>query len=254
MDIAVCVKLTYDVQEIRADGNGAPVFQNVPIKISEFDKYAIEAGVKLKEGSGGVVRMFSVANPNAKEAIKEALARGCDEGYIIAYDYPPQDPAMVSKLLASAIRIHAPQSQIIFAGEASSDMSSSVTGAMVAAWLGIPFIGYASKVQVQGDSVMIERDGDNVIEGFVCKPPVVIGTSDRLNKPRTPTLTQILSAGRKPVKILSPDNVDPEAAPLSKMEKVDVFRMERKRVLIDGSDPVSSAEKLISELRREGVL
>jgi electron transfer flavoprotein alpha/beta subunit len=83
MEIAVCVKLTYDVQELKADSSGAPMFQNVPIKISEFDKYAIEAAVKLKEGMGGCVRMFSVSNPNAKEAIKEALARGC--GYTFAF-------------------------------------------------------------------------------------------------------------------------------------------------------------------------
>lgn len=254
MEIAVCVKLTYDVQELKADPSGAPVFQNVPIKISEFDKYAIEAAVKLKEGMGGCVRMFSVSNPNAKEAIKEALARGCDAGFIVSYDQPPQDPVMIAQLLASAIMKHAPQTQLVLFGEASSDMSSSIVGSMVAAFLDHPFVAYASKLQVQGDNVMVERTSGGSIESLSCKLPVVVGATDRLNKPRTPTLMQILSASKKPVSVLSPNDIAPDAKPLTRFERVEVFKMDRKRVMIDASDPGAASDRIVAELKKEGVL
>jgi len=254
MEIAVCVKMTYDVQELKADSSGRPSFQNVLVKISEFDKYAIEAAVKLREGMGGTVRLFSVSNANAKEAIKEALARGCDSGFIVHYDQPPQDPAMIARLLASAITKHAPQTQIVLCGEASVDMSSSVVGSMVAACLDQPFVAYASKLQVQGENVLVERSGGGTVETLSCKLPVVIGATDKLNKPRTPTLMQILGAAKKPVSILTPNDVAPEAGALTKFERVEVFKMDRKRVMVDASDAGAAADRVVAELRKEGAL
>lgn len=251
MEIAVCVKVTYDVQVIRADASDAPVYENVPLKISEFDRYAIEAGVRLKEGVGGRVRMFSVCPQSAREAIKESLARGCDEAYIVHVDRPTSDPAYASHLLASAVRRYG--ADIVICGEASVDMYSSLVGAMLASRLDMPFIGYASRFQVQGENLLVRRTIDGVVEEVSARLPVVVSVTDKIEKPRTPTLTQILGASRRPVHILSAEDIG-DVQPLTRMGEITLFRKERKRKGVDTSDPGRAAETLISELVREGVI
>jgi len=86
MNIVVAMKQIPDLQQIRIR-NRQPVLDDVPMGFGNIDKNALEAGVILKEKLGeGKVVVVSVGNPEVEETIKEALAAGADEGFLVIDD------------------------------------------------------------------------------------------------------------------------------------------------------------------------
>ena len=80
--IAVLVKMAPDVSQLKIDpATQAPRMDGLPWKVSDFDKNAIEAAVKLKEkGQATKITAYTFnGGPNALNLIKEPLAMGCDE-------------------------------------------------------------------------------------------------------------------------------------------------------------------------------
>ncbi|HHW60566.1 MAG TPA: electron transfer flavoprotein beta subunit/FixA family protein, partial [Syntrophomonadaceae bacterium] len=85
MNIVVAMKQIPDLQQIRIR-NREPVMDDVPLTLGNIDKNALEAGVNLKEALDGKVIALSVGNEDLEDTIKEALAAGADEAFLIADD------------------------------------------------------------------------------------------------------------------------------------------------------------------------
>ena len=65
--------------------------------------------------------------------------------------------------------------------------------------MGLPQIGYASKLTVAGAGVQVERSMDDVIETLEAPLPAAITVVSEINEPRIPSLMNIMKAGKKPV-------------------------------------------------------
>src|SRR6185295_11493282 len=103
--IAVLVKMAPDVTQLKIDpATQAPRMEGLPWKVSDFDKNAIEAAVKLKEkGQATKVTAYTFnGGPNAMNLIKEPLAMGCDEAVVVTG--PDTDGIGISRVLAEAIK------------------------------------------------------------------------------------------------------------------------------------------------------
>jgi electron transfer flavoprotein beta subunit len=251
MDIAVLVKVTYEPSSLKPDASGAPQFSSGQLKISEFDKHALEAATELKPKlGGGVVRAIVVAKPKAKEVLKEILARGADEAVFIPLEDDIQDPAQVSALLAAAVKRAG--AGLVLASEASVDAYSSVIGPMVAARLGLPVVSFATKVEPNGNGFRVEREGDDGSEVIEVEGPCIVTVNEAMNKPKTPTLMQIVGAGKKKVAEVAPAALGSPAA-TTKVESVKALSKERRKVVIQGS-PDEAAAKLVEALAKDGAL
>src|SRR5208337_2086857 len=80
------------------------VTQGVPRVISETDKNALEEAVRIKEKHGGKITVITMGSPEAKEALREALAMGADEGILITDDrFEGSDSHAVANVLAAAV-------------------------------------------------------------------------------------------------------------------------------------------------------
>ncbi|MBY6825588.1 electron transfer flavoprotein subunit beta/FixA family protein, partial [Clostridium botulinum] len=85
MNIVVCLKQVPDTNEVKIDPiKGTLVREGVPSIINPDDKNALEEALILKENNGARVTVISMGPPQAKDALREALAMGADEAILIS--------------------------------------------------------------------------------------------------------------------------------------------------------------------------
>jgi len=82
MDIVVCVKQVPEVTdaELEVAKDGAQIVtEDLEFDINEWDNYAVEEAVRLKEAFGGRVTVITVGNEDSEDVLRQALAMGADE-------------------------------------------------------------------------------------------------------------------------------------------------------------------------------
>lgn len=247
MNIVVAIKQVPDVQQIRIR-NREPVMDGVPFTIGKIDKNALEVGVQLKEASDNNLIVLSAGNEEVEETVKEALAAGADEAYLVVDNkLADMESAKIASVLAAVIKKIDDVGILLF-GEGSSDNYSGQVSSRVAELLGLPQVGYASQVVLEGQIATITRqleDGEEVLE---VQMPVVVGVLGDVNEPRIPSVTQILKAGRKPKEIFELDDLNVELPVDRTVITLSTLAPETDRKKI----PVSSVGELVSALQSEG--
>src|SRR5712672_3733279 len=84
---------------------------------------------------------------------------------------------------------------------------------MLAALLGWPQGTFASKVVVDGDSILVTREVDGGLQTVKLKAPAIVTTDLRLNEPRYASLPNIMKAKKKPIDEKSPADYGVDVAP-----------------------------------------
>jgi len=253
MKIAVCVKHAVDETELKVDSGGSPQLKGAATKMSTFDKNAVEEALRLRAAHQGEVVVVTVGAPEAKKTMKEALAMGADRGVIVSAEPMAMDTRRTSELLAAALTKGGPY-DIILCSEGSSDMYSGLVPPMLGELLGLPYVGYAKKIDIGGPSARIERALEDSVEVVEAPLPLVVSVVSEINEPRYPTLIQIMQAGKKPMEDLTPEALLPGVGPLTSLVKgMRAQAMSRKRVVFEGP-PEETAKKLVEALAAEGVL
>jgi electron transfer flavoprotein beta subunit len=145
---------------------------------------------------------FTVAPPTAKPCLKDALSRGPDKACFV------NDPALVdlepgqtAEVLTAAIKSQG-DFDLIICGEGSSDLYAQQVGPILAENLGIPCATCVNKLEVvEGEKrITADRKLEDCVEVVSIKLPALVTVLPDINTPRIPTLKQVLSAGKKPVK------------------------------------------------------
>jgi electron transfer flavoprotein beta subunit len=253
MKIAVCVKHAIDETELKVDSEGNPQLKGAATKMSTFDKNAVEEALRLRASHSGEVAIVTVGTPEAKKTMKEALAMGADRGILVTADPMAMDTRRTAELLGAALKKGGPY-DVILCSEGSSDIYSGMVPPMLGEILGLPYVGYARKIDVAGPSATVERALEDSVDVVEAPLPVVISIVSEINEPRYPTLIQIMQAGKKPMEELSPDTLMPGArASPSTILSMKAQAMARKRVVFEGP-PDETAKKLIEALAAQGVL
>ncbi len=253
MRIAVCVKHAVDEAELKAGSDGAPVLAGAACKMSTFDKNAVEEALRLKSAHSGEVVAVTAGPADARRTLKEALAMGADRGVIVGTDAPSADTSRTAGLLAAAVRKAGPF-DLVICSEGSSDTYSGQVPPMLAEALGVPYVGYARKLQVDGSVARAERLLEDSVEEVEAPVPLVVSVVSEINEPRYPTLIQIMQASKKQVEEYSQDQLGVPTRPASvRVTHMAMQTSNRKRVTVEGS-PEEAASRLVQALEREGVL
>lgn len=254
MKVAVCVKHAVDETELKIDHEGKPALESSPMKMSTFDKNAVEEAVRIKTSQGGEVTIFCVGSADAKKTIKEALAMGADKGVHILAEAGTTDSLGTARVLAAAIR-KAGGFDIVLCAEGSSDVYSGQVPPMLGELLALPYVGYARKVEVSGQKALVEQSLEDVLRSFECSVPFVVSVVSEINEPRYPTLIQIMQASKKPIEQVAAKDLGPAGLSGGNVGVVSMVgkTMNRKRVVIEGT-PEEAAAKLLDALAAEGVI
>ena len=90
---------------------------------------------------------------------------------------------------------------MVLLGKESIDYNGSEVGAMVAELLDQPFISYASKMEVDGNTATVSRDIEGGTEVVELETPFVLSAAKGLAEQRIPNMRGIMMAKRKPLKV-----------------------------------------------------
>lgn len=173
-----------------------------------FDLNALEAGVRLKEGSGGKVTVVSMGPPQAESALRDALARGADKAILLTdRRFGGADTLATSYTLASAIK-KIGDFDLVICGEKTVDGDTGQVGPEVAELLGIPHVAYVSEIKEhwKGGLVTVSEMGENYhVTGL--ELPGLITVTKNINEPRLLSLRDKLKARKSEIEIWDADDL-----------------------------------------------
>ena len=257
MEIHVLVKESVDVSTLEYDQRTLePLLEKAQRKVGDFEMNAVEEAVRLKEKHGGVVKLLSAGPSVQPIVLREALAMGADEAYVVSDPrLRDADPWVYANVLAALSR-KAGKADLIIAGEASVDESNYQVNVRVAEELGMPSLTHVVKLEVSGERIVAYRSLEEGIEVVESRMPAVVTVGLEINTPRLPSLLMIRASAKKPIHQVKLEDLalpEEKLRPLTRKTSVRVMRTERKKVVVEGSLE-EAAEKLIAYLRSEGVL
>jgi len=208
----------YNVKvRVKSDGSGVDI-ANVKMSMNPFDEIAVEEAVRLKE-KGVVTEVIAVSCgvTQCQETLRTAMAIGADRAILVETTEELQ-PLAVAKLLKALVDKEQPG--LIILGKQAIDDDANQTGQMLAALADLPQATFASKVEVEGQSVKVTREVDGGLETLSLSIPAVITTDLRLNEPRYVTLPNIMKAKKKQMDIVKPEDLGVDVKPRLKTLKV----------------------------------
>jgi electron transfer flavoprotein beta subunit len=245
MKVLVAVKrvVDYNVKiRVKTDGTGVET-ANVKMSMNPFDEIANEEAIRLKEkGLADEVVAVSLGEAKCQETLRTALAMGADRAIHVQTDAELQ-PLAVAKLLKAVVEREQPG--LVILGKQAIDDDSNQTAQMLAALLGWPQGTFASKLEIGDGELNVTREIDTGLEKVTLKLPAIVSSDLRLNEPRYASLPNIMKAKKKPVDVLSPDELGVDTAPRLKLLKVEEPPRRQAGV------KVASVAELVQKLRQE---
>jgi len=260
LNILVCVKQAYDVQQLKADPKtNELIFTGAPKIISDMDKRALEEALRIKEKLGGTVRTVSVGPPDVKNVSRELYAMGADEVLIIADEkLEKATPSATARLIAALVE-KLGNIDLILAGAASTDEYDWQVPGKVAELLNLPYLPNATSLDVSNKEIVAECDLGDAIYKFKSQLPAVVSVSLEINTPRIPTLSSILKASKRQPVTYSAQDLCPEIPFEMETLRIVMPKVERRRVItnvldLDQAKMDGELRKIVEELRKEGVI
>ena len=184
----------------------------------------------------------SVGSEKNQEQLRTALALGADRAILIKTEVEVQ-PLDVAKILVKIFEKETPK--LVLMGKQGIDGDHNQTGQMLGAMLSIPQATFASKVEINADSVNVTREIDGGLETLSVELPAIVTTDLRLNEPRYASLPNIMKAKRKPI-----DEINLEELGVSIEQKVKTVKVESPSEREEGIK-VDSVDALLDKLRNE---
>jgi len=247
MKILVPVKrvIDYNVKpRVKADGSGVDL-ANVKMSMNPFDEIAVEEAIRLKEkGVATEIIAVSIGEQKSQETLRTALAMGADRAILIVSE-TEVEPLGVAKLLAKVVEEEQPG--LVILGKQAIDDDSNQTGQMLAALTGRPQGTFASKVEVEGDTVKVTREVDGGLETVSLKAPAIITTDLRLNEPRYASLPNIMKAKSKPMAQKTPADYGVDVS-----KRLETLKVVEPPVRSAGIK-VADVDALVAKLKEMGV-
>lgn len=245
MKVLVGVKRVLDAYvkaRVKSDGSGVET-ENVKMSMNPFDEIAIEQAIRLKE-AGSVEEIIAVSVGPAKsvETIRTALAMGADRGIHVQTDVQTE-PLAVAKLLKALVDKEQPE--LVILGKQAIDDDANQTGQMLSAMLGCAQGTFVSGMELNDGGLKVTREVDGGLENLALKLPAVITVDLRLNEPRYASLPNIMKAKKKPVDVMTPEDLGVDVAP--RLTVLEVTEPEQRQAGIR----VESAAELVDKLKNE---
>ena len=203
MKILVCISQTPDTTAKISFSPDGTTFNNAGVQfiMNPYDEwYALVRACELREALGGTVIALNVGPASNETTIRKALAIGADEA--VRIDAEPQSAAFVAKQVAAYAQTGG--FDLIFFGKETIDFNGSEVGAMVAEYLDLPYVSYASKLDLNGNLASLERDIEGGVELLEVELPFVLSASKGMAEQRIPNMRGIMMARTKPLTVIAP--------------------------------------------------
>ena len=121
------------------------------------------------------------------------------------------EPLAVAKILAAVVKQENPG--LVLCGKQAIDNDLNATGQMLAALMGWSQATFASELNVEGQTAIVTREVDGGLQTLKVQMPAVVTVDLSLNEPRYASLPNIMKAKKKPLDIMSAEDVGVDVSP-----------------------------------------
>ncbi len=257
MDIVVCVKRVPFTQEadLEIDADKKDVRKDVlPFVINEWDNYAIEEAIQLKERLGGTVTAVTVGGEEDEEVLRRCLAMGADKAIRIDPGDLDLDAFALSTVLAAVIK-EIPF-DLILTGVQADDLNHGAVGIMLAERLGIARAAVVRSVEPQegAATIKVELEG-GLDEVSKIAFPALLSIQTGINEPRYVSIMGIRKAAKKELQVLQLAELKVAAddlAPRTIVEEMFLPPETEGAEILEG-DPATVAAEIIRIMKEKGV-
>ena len=280
MNVVVCVKQVPDTTNVRINPKiNTLMREGVESIVNPFDEYALEEALRLKDAHGAHVTVISMGPPQATAVLREALARGADDAFLVSSRaFGGADTLATSYTLSQAIKkaCGGKTPDLVLFGKQAIDGDTAQVGPGVSEFLNVPLITYVKKISLVKETTIggsgapeplpkvsfsvstLMDDGTAVIEGSL---PAVMTVVKEASTPRFASLAGWMDAAKASVTVLDEKAV--EANPLwigltgSPTKVVTIFPPPTKGggEIVDARGDASAGARAISDfLEKKGLV
>ncbi|GAB6162918.1 electron transfer flavoprotein subunit beta/FixA family protein [Desulfothermus naphthae] len=257
MEILVCVKRVPDPaeNEIEINSDGTDIERDdLVYSVNEWDNYAVEEAIQIKDKVGGSVTVVTVGDEEADEVLRREMAMGADKGiHVNDETLEETDGLGIAKALKAVVEKG--NYDLILTGAQADDGAAQV-GGMLAALLDLPYASLVNYIEIIDDNTLkigreIEGGNQEINE---IKMPCVLSIQTGINEPRYVGIRGIRKVAGVDIPEmelsdlgLSEDDVAP------KVKRLDYFipEMGEGAEILEG-DMEEIAEKLVELLKAKG--
>jgi electron transfer flavoprotein beta subunit len=207
MKILVGIKrvVDYNVRvRVLSDGSGVDT-DGVKMSVNPFDEIALEEALRIRDaGNAEEVIVVSAGGDECQQQLRTGLAMGADRAIQIQTSEGLQ-PLSTARAFLKIIEREDPG--LVLLGKQAIDDDNGQTPQMLAALWDRPQATSASKLELNGNSATVTREVDAGLETIEVDLPAVVSVDLRLNEPRFVKLPDIMKAKRKPLDVVSLDEL-----------------------------------------------
>jgi electron transfer flavoprotein beta subunit len=203
MKILVCISKAPDTTSKIAFTNNNSAFDENGVQyiVNPYDEwYALVRALEIKETSGADVTIITVGSAADEAIMRKALAIGADEA--VRIDAEPMDAYVVAAEIANYAKTQG--FDLVLTGKETINFNGAQLGGMIAEGLNSPYISIASKLDVNGDMLTLEREITGGVEVVEVSLPVVVSCAKGMAEQRIPNMRGIMAARTKPLQVLAP--------------------------------------------------
>lgn len=194
MELIVLLKSVPDLaEEIEIEPDGRDLAREwLSYVTSEWDEYALEEALQLKEGSGATVTCLALDTGSVDELLATCLARGADRVFKVgSFDTPP-DSHTAARAYASALA-GLPHDLVLTGVQAIDDLDGQV-GPLLAAALDLPHVSVVTHIGLAagGATAMVNQEyAGGLVAEFEVDLPAVLGVQASRESPRYAPVSRV---------------------------------------------------------------
>jgi len=257
MNIIVCVKrvpLTQEV-DLEIDPSKRDVRRDMLAYVmNEWDNYAIEEAILLKEKLEGTVTAMTIGSEDDEEVLRRCLAMGADKAIRVDPGTLELDSFTISKILAAVIK--GLDHDLVLTGVQAEDNNEGAVGIMLAEHLGLAHSAVVVGIEPEGNeaTIRVELEGgiDEVSKiGF----PAVLSIQTGINEPRYVSIMGIRKAAKKELNVIELGELELSEDDLltrTTIEEIFLPPETEGAEIIEG-DASTIAEEIIRIIKEKGV-
>ncbi|MDD4858423.1 MAG: electron transfer flavoprotein subunit beta/FixA family protein [Candidatus Krumholzibacteria bacterium] len=260
MEILVCVKKVPDTADaeviLRPDGKGIKE-DDLAFGINEWDNYAVEEAIRIKEAHGGRVTVVTIGVSDSEDVLRRCLAMGADDAIMIdGGPFAGSDPYGIARGLRGIAAARA--YDLVLAGAQAGDDGFGMVGPVLAGYLGWSHATLVTSVSVEDGKVAVTRELEGGLEERLrLALPAVLTVQTGINEPRYVSIMGIRKVRSKEIPVLDLAKVGLAAGSVG--ENANVLRRialsvppaGKEAEMIKGT-PAEIARKILDIVRERG--
>jgi electron transfer flavoprotein beta subunit len=242
MKILVCVSKTPDTTAKISFNGDSTEFNGAGVQfiMNPYDEwYALVRAVDLAKATSGTVTLINVGTVEDEQIIRKGLALDANDA--VRIDMAPKSAMNTAFQIAEYAKANG--FDLIFTGKETIDYNGSEVAAMIAEYLDMPFISYASTLEMNGKTATIEREIEGGVEVVEVDAPFVLSAAKGLAEQRIPNMMGIMKAKSKPLAVVAPQ-------PFNELSTVTHFDMPPAKAGVKMVSP-DNMEELVRLLHEE---